>query len=68
MVSTMPDDTFPLHQWFDMSKRIDKYDRELCEAQMSLWAYKDGLDPEGPEWRDAVKSLRTAVKAHNAKF
>jgi hypothetical protein len=59
---------FPLEQWFDMSRRISKDDRELCEAQMALYAHKEGLEPKGPEWNATVKSLRKAVKAHNAKF
>jgi hypothetical protein len=32
---------FPLSQWFDLSKRISRQDRELAEAQMPLYAYKE---------------------------
>jgi hypothetical protein len=46
--------------WFDMSRRISKDDRKLCEAQIALYAHKDGMDPEGPEWRAAVAHLRKA--------
>jgi len=44
---------FPLDQWFDLTKPISRDDRDLCEAQMALYAYKDGLDPTGPmeRWR-----------------
>jgi hypothetical protein len=41
---------FPLHQWFDLSRRILKDDRRLCEDQMALYALKEGLEPSGPEW------------------
>lgn len=60
-------DGFPLDQWFDLTKRISKADREICEAQMALYAYKDGLDPSGKEWREAVARLREVVKAHNKR-
>jgi hypothetical protein len=59
---------FPLEQWFDRTKRISREDRELAEAQMGLYALKDGMEPDGPEWRQACRELRSAVKAHNAKF
>jgi len=35
---------------------------------MALYAYKEGLDPCGKEWRQDVESLRAAVKRHNAPF
>jgi hypothetical protein len=56
---------FPLDQWFDLSKPISRDDREVCEAQMALYALKQGEDP-GPEWRRACAELRAAVKQHNA--
>jgi hypothetical protein len=59
---------FPLHQWFDLSRRISKDDRRLCEHPMALYALKEGLEPSGPEWDAAVRHLRKAVKEHNAKF
>jgi hypothetical protein len=52
---------FPLHQWFDLSRRI-------CEDQMALDALKEGLEPSGPEWDATVRHLRKVVKEHNAKF
>jgi hypothetical protein len=33
---------FPLHQWFDLSRRILKDDRRSCEDQMALYALKEG--------------------------
>jgi hypothetical protein len=60
--------TFPLADWFDLSKRISREQRELCEDQMALHALKDGLDPHGREWREAVAELRGAVKEHNRKI
>ena len=37
---------------------ISRDDRETAEAQMALYALKDGLDPCGKEWRHAVAQLR----------
>lgn len=62
------EDAFPLDQWFDVTQRISRDDREMCEAQMQLYALKDGDDPCGPEANKAISQLRAAVKAHNAKF
>lgn len=59
---------FPLDQWFDLSKRIDKSDIDLAEAQMMLYALKDGLDPDSPECKKQYRQMRAAVKAHNVKF
>ena len=59
---------FSLDQWFDLSKPISRDDRELCEAQMALYAFKDGLDPNGEEVRRVCHELRIAVKQHNASF
>lgn len=56
---------FPLGQWFDLSKRITKDQIELCSAQMALYAWKDGKDPDGPEVCRAVRSLKYAARAHN---
>jgi hypothetical protein len=52
----------------DLSRRISKDDRRLCEDQMALSALKEGLEPSGPEWDAAVRHLRKAVKEHDAKF
>jgi len=57
---------FPLGEWFDLSKPISRDDREICEAQMALYALKQGDDPAGPDWRAACAELRAAVKQHNA--
>lgn len=59
---------FPLKDWFDVTKRIDKEDVALTEAQMMLYAVKDGIDPDGPEAKRQYREMRAAVKAHNAKF
>lgn len=60
--------TFPLQQWFDLSKPISRDARETAEAQMALYALKDGDDPCGPEVHRACAELRAAVKKHNAQF
>jgi len=59
---------FPLEQWFDISKRIPKTDRDLCEAQMMLYAVKGDIDPEGPEAQKQINQMKRAVKLHNRKF
>lgn len=59
---------FPLDQWFDLTKRIPKTDRDLCEAQMMLYALKDNMDPEGPEATRQINEMKRAVKLHNRKF
>lgn len=59
---------FPLADWFDLTKPISRDDREIVEAQMALYALKDGDDPCGEEVLKACAELRAAVKAHNAPF
>ena len=56
---------FPLEQWFDLTRQISKDEIELCSAQMGLYAWKDGDDPDGPEVRRAVRSLKHAARNHN---
>ncbi len=60
--------TFPLDQWFDITQKIPRDDLEEAECQIMLYAYKDGLDPNGKESKDACKSMRDAVKKHNKNF
>jgi hypothetical protein len=50
---------FPLEQWFDMSRRISKDDRKLCEAQMALYATKTAWTPKV---RNGALLLRTSVR------
>jgi len=57
---------FPLAQWFDVTKRVSRSDRQDVEDQMGLYAYRDNA-PES-ELNAAVQSLRLAVKQHNTKF
>lgn len=59
---------FPLAQWFDLSKPIFRDDREMCEAQMALYAIKQGDEPAGSDWRRVCAELRAAVKQHNASL
>ena len=59
---------FPLSEWFDLSKPISKSARLECGTPMALYAFKDGLDADGPEVRKAVSELNAAVKTHNQKF
>jgi hypothetical protein len=62
------DPEFPLDQWFDISKRISRDDMELAEAQMALYAVKEGLAPDCAEARQEYRRLRNAVKRHNEAF
>lgn len=59
---------FPLEQWFDTTKPIDRTEVDITEAQMLLYAVKEGLDPESPEVREECRAMRKAVKNHNKKF
>lgn len=59
---------FPLEQWFDLTKPIPKSDADLTEAQMMLYALKDGMDPDCPDAKRQYREMRKAVAAHNAKF
>jgi len=59
---------FPLEQWFDLTERISKFDADLAEAQMMLYAIKDGMDPDNPDARRQYLEMRRAVKEHNKKF
>jgi len=56
---------FPVDQWFDICKPLKREDVELAEAQMMLYAVKDGLDPECREARQEYRRMRAAVKQHN---
>lgn len=60
--------SFPLSQWFDLSKKISKADADLAEAQMMLYALKDGLDPDSPECKKQYRAMRKAVRDHNKQF
>lgn len=57
---------FPLHQWFNIGERIPKSDRLEAEAQVRLYAFKDGAPPS--ELNESLRSLRLAVKQHNGGF
>jgi hypothetical protein len=59
---------FPLEQWFDVSRSISRIDANKAEAQMALYAAKDGIDPASPEAKDAYREMRLAVKEHNEKL
>ena len=60
--------TFPLEQWFDLTKTISKSDADLTEAQMMLYAVKQEEDPESSEAKAQYREMRRAVKMHNAKL
>lgn len=60
--------TFPLEQWFDITKPISKDDAEDARDQMLLYAFKDGLDPDSHEVKHHLRELKLAVRAHNEKF
>jgi hypothetical protein len=59
---------FDLSQFFDLSKKIDKYDREIAEAEIALRAYKDGMNSDGYAVRQCCKEMRQAIKEHNSQF
>ena len=48
---------FPLEQWFDITKPIPKADADLTEAQMMLYALKDGMDPDCAEAKQQFVEL-----------
>jgi len=56
---------FPLERWFDLSRPISKEDADLTEAQMALYAVKQGIDPSGPDAKREYRAMRAAVKRHN---
>jgi hypothetical protein len=60
--------SFPLDQWFDITKPIPRDDADIAEAQMQLYALKDGEDPQHPDCVRQYKKMRAAVKAHNLTF
>ena len=64
----MTDMPFPLEQWFDITRPIPKEDADLTEAQMMLYALKDGTDPDCAESKRQYREMRRAVKVHNEKF
>jgi hypothetical protein len=65
----MSDMTFSLEQWFDITQPISKSDADLAEAQMMLYALKQGdVDPDGLEARAEYRKMRKAVADHNSKF
>ena len=59
---------FPLKDWFDLTKPISKYDADLMEAQMALYAVKEREDPDSPEAKRQYQEMRKAVKQHNEKL
>lgn len=60
--------TFPLEQWFDITKPIPKADADLAEAQMMLYALKDGIGPDSPTAKHEYREMRKTVKQHNEQF
>lgn len=59
--------TFPLEQWFDITKKIDKYDLETSLDQIALYGIKQG-DVTDKEVRETQREMKAAVRAHNKKF
>lgn len=60
--------TFPLKQWFDITKKISKTDVALTEAQMVLYAVKENRDPDSLECKQEYLKMRKAVASHNKRF
>ena len=71
-MSQTPENTttppFPLDQWFDITKPIPISEADLVEAQMALYAIKDGLEPHSSECQQEYRAMRKAVAKHNAQF
>ena len=56
-------------RWFRTnSRKIEKSELDLACSQIRLYAYKDGLNPDGKEANKAVEELIMAVKKHNAEI
>lgn len=58
---------FPLEQWFDVTKKIDKYDLENSLEQIALYGIKQG-DVTDKEVRSTQREMKVAVRAHNKAF
>ncbi|HEX7324281.1 MAG TPA: hypothetical protein VF292_02865 [Rhodanobacteraceae bacterium] len=59
---------WPLKDWFDISRRINRADVDDAEAQMMLYAIKDGLDPCDRGCKAQYQAMRAAVREHNRQF
>lgn len=59
---------FPLHQWFDLSKKISKDDVEIVTAEIYFRAYKEDQYPKLKEIEKIINNLKTGVKEFNKKF
>lgn len=57
---------FPLHQWFDITKRISRQDRVEAEIQMEFYAIKD--QATNKELKECLNDLRKACRQHNKVF
>ncbi|HBQ5717275.1 MULTISPECIES: hypothetical protein [Klebsiella pneumoniae complex] len=55
---------FPLEQWFDVTKKIDKYDLETSLDQIAVYGIKQG-DVTDKEVRATQREMKAAVRAHN---
>ncbi|WP_371913695.1 MULTISPECIES: hypothetical protein [Klebsiella pneumoniae complex] len=58
---------FPLEQWFDVTKKIDKYDLETSLDQIAVYGIKQG-DVTDKEVRATQREMKAAVRAHNKMF
>ncbi|HCL5839992.1 hypothetical protein CJ307_13835 [Klebsiella quasipneumoniae] len=58
---------FPLEQWFDVTKKIDKYDLETSLDQIAVYGIKQG-DVTDKEVRATKREMKAAVRAHNKMF
>lgn len=59
---------FPISDWFNTSQKISKEDIKITEAQMLLYAIKDGKNPKEKESKQAIKKMIESVKLHNQKL
>ncbi|HFQ6995288.1 TPA: hypothetical protein ACHSNQ_005345 [Klebsiella pneumoniae] len=58
---------FPLEQWFDVTKKIDKYDLETYLDQIAVYGIKQG-DVTDKEVRATQREMKAAVRAHKKMF
>lgn len=59
---------FKLEHWFNIGKVIPEKDVDVCEEQMLLNAFKDGLDTNSKEVKDQINLMKYSVKIYNDCF
>ena len=59
---------FILEHWFELDSRISLAEIELAEAQIRIYAVKDGEDPNGQETKQVIRQMKVEVRKHNNRF